>query len=192
MRTSFTAGFPISTFDSSLPSAICTSSTRFSGTKIRRMAVHFCPHLVVISFLTSLINRSNSGVPGTASSPSTVQLSESASILKGTDSSMMRGCAFNCRPVEAEPVKVTTSCDSTVSRIVLALPQISCSAPSGKIPDSMISRTTTSVRKEVAVAGFTTAGTPAIQLTAHFSNMPQTGKLKALMWIATPRFGTMM
>ncbi len=42
------------------------------------------------------------------------------------------------------------------------------------------------------MAGFTTAGTPAIQFTAHFSSMPQMGKLKALMCTATPSFGTMM
>ena len=40
--------------------------------------------------------------------------------------------------------------------------------------------------------GFTTAGTPAIKFTAIFSNIPHTGKLNALIWIATPSFGTIM
>ena len=66
---------------------------------------------------------------------------------------------------------------------------INCKAPSGKIPDSIIARTTVSVKKDVIVAGFTIAGTPANKLTATFSNIPQTGKLKALICIATPRFG---
>jgi hypothetical protein len=51
----------------------------------------------------------------------------------------------------------------------------------GKIPDASIRRTTDSVRKEVTVAGFTTAGIPASKLTAIFSSIPQTGKLKALI-----------
>src|SRR5690554_2417304 len=127
-----------------------------------------------------------------ASSPKIEAFNESASIVKGTASSIILGCAFNIRPVDAEPVNVTTSCDSTVSNIVLADPVISCRAPSGSIPEAIISRTTASVKNEVLVAGLTTAGTPAIQFTAHFSNIPQTGKLKALMCTATPRFGTII
>ncbi|MEM9633628.1 MAG: Rieske 2Fe-2S domain-containing protein, partial [Pseudomonadota bacterium] len=65
-----------------------TSSTKSLGTIILRIAVHFCPDLTVISFLTSLINKSNSGVPGTASRPKTDAFKESASIVKGTDSSI--------------------------------------------------------------------------------------------------------
>ena len=34
-----------------------------------------------------------------------------------------------------------------------------------------------------------TTGTPATKAGANFSSGPQTGKLKALMWIATPRSG---
>ena len=148
---------------------------------IRRIAVHFCPHLMVISLRTSLMKISNSGVPGMASSPKIHAFNESASILKGTDSLIILECAFNNLPVVAEPVNVTTSCESTVSKIVLAEPDINCSAPSGSILEAIISRTTASVRKEVLVAGFTIAGTPAIQLAAHFSNIPQTGKLNALI-----------
>ena len=44
----------------------------------------------------------------------------------------------------------------------------------------------------VAIAGFTTAGTPAIKFTAIFSSIPHIGKLKALICIATPCFGTIM
>ena len=42
------------------------------------MAVHFCPALVVISLRTSLMNRSNSGVPGVESKPRIEQFKESA------------------------------------------------------------------------------------------------------------------
>ena len=72
--------------ESLFPSAIWTSSTNFSGTIILRTAVHFCPAFTVISLCTSFMKRSNSGVPGTASSASTEQLRESASILNGTAS----------------------------------------------------------------------------------------------------------
>ena len=83
--------------------------------------------------------------------------------------------------MEAEPVNVTTSSLVTLSRIPLAEPQINCKLPSGKICEAMISLTTTSAKKLVAVAGFTIAGTPAKRLTAIFSNIPQTGKLNALI-----------
>ncbi len=169
------------TFERAFPSAICTSSTNFSGTITRRIAVHFCPHFTVISFRTSLIKRSNSGVPGAASSPKTEAFKLSASIVNGTASSIILLCAFSILPVVADPVNVTTSWDSTLSRIVLAEPVISCKAPSGNIFEAIISRTTASVKKEVFVAGLTTAGTPAIQLTAHFSSIPQTGKLNAFI-----------
>ncbi len=67
IRTPSTWGSPMTVFSRRLPRAICTSSTKFSGTIILRIAVHFCPHLTVISLWTSLTKRSNSGVPGTAS-----------------------------------------------------------------------------------------------------------------------------
>ena len=120
-------------------------------------------------------------IPGTASSPSTEQLSESASMLKETAFSISLGLAFNIIPVEADPVKVTISPVSTWLIIPLALPQINCKLPSGKILESTISRTIISVRKQVIVAGFTIAGTPAIRFTAIFSSIPQIGKLNAFI-----------
>ena len=45
-----------------------------AGAMARRIAVHFCPALTVISVATSLTNRSNSGVPGAASGPSSEAL----------------------------------------------------------------------------------------------------------------------
>ena len=93
-----------------------------------------------------MINKSNSGVPGTASSPKIEAFKESDSIVKGTASLIILGCAFNILPIAAEPVKVTTSCDSTVSNMVLTVPFIICSAPSGKIPDAIISLATASAK----------------------------------------------
>ena len=49
-----------------------------------------------------------------------------------------------------------------------------------------------SVRYDVTVAGLTIAGIPARKVGASFSSIPQQGKLKALMWTATPSSGTQM
>ena len=54
------------------------------------------------------------------------------------------------------------------------------------MPDSMMRRTTSSVRYAVWLAGFTIVGSPARKAGASFSSMPQTGKLKALICTATP------
>ena len=111
------SGLPMVTRLKAFAKALCTSSAKDSGTIMRRMAVHFCPHFTVISFLTSLTKRLNSSVPGLASSPSTDALSESASIVKGTACSTMLGCCLSFLPVAAEPVKVTTSCISMWSKM---------------------------------------------------------------------------
>ncbi|MNJ73292.1 hypothetical protein D3C77_700710 [compost metagenome] len=76
---------------------------------MRRIAVHFCPALLVISRLTSLINSANSGISGVTSSPSTQQFNESASMVKAMDFSSRRGWERSFCPVCAEPVKVTAS-----------------------------------------------------------------------------------
>ena len=155
---------------------------------MRRIAVHFCPALVVISRTTSRINRANSGCSGVTSSPSTQQFSESASMVKGTDFATRFGCTRSCCPVCAEPVKVTTSWLSRWSSRSPAPPQIRLIAPSGTRPLSMMAFTIAWVSWAVAVAGLMIAGIPASQVGASFSNMPQQGKLKALMCTATPDF----
>ena len=76
----------------------------------RRMAVHFCPALTVISRATSLTNRSNSGVPGAASGPRIEALRLSRSAMKRTLSRAMTGWVWSFIAVAAEPVKETTSC----------------------------------------------------------------------------------
>ena len=59
------------------------------------------------------MNMSNSGMLGVTSGPKTVAFKLSASILNGTDSWINLGCDLSICPVEAEPVNVTMSCDST-------------------------------------------------------------------------------
>ncbi len=72
------------------------------------------------------------------------------------------------------------------------MPTINCTAPSGKICDSIISLNMACARYEVDVAGLTIAGTPARIVGASFSSIPQHGKLNALMWTATPVSGVRM
>ena len=61
-----------------------TPSRCWRGTMARRIAVHFCPALVVISRATSLTKRSNSSSSGVTSGARIAQFNESASAVKGT------------------------------------------------------------------------------------------------------------
>src|SRR5271155_6115494 len=63
-------------------------------------------------------------------------------------------------------------------------------APSGRIPDFMMSSAILWVSQAVGDAGFTTMGTPASKAGAAFSHRPQAGKLKALMKMAAPFAGS--
>ena len=112
----------------------------------RRMAVHFWPALVVISFATSFTNRSNSSSSGLTSGPRMAQLSESASALKGMLFFTKLGCTRNLAAVSAEPVKVTTSDTSSLSSKSPVPPITNCKLPSGNKPESNIKRTAASVR----------------------------------------------
>ncbi len=56
----------------------------------------------------------------------------------------MVGCDLSRRPVSADPVKVTTSWPVRCSNRSPTPPQMSCRAPSGRMPDSSMSRTTRS------------------------------------------------
>ncbi len=103
---------------------------------------------------------------------------------------MTRGWLLSLRPVAAEPVKVTTSWQVRWSSKSPTPPQMIWSAPSGRIPASSMTRASRSVRNDVTVAGLTIAGIPARNVGASFSSIPQHGKLKALMWTATPSSGT--
>ena len=152
----------------------------------RRIAVHFWPALTVISVTTPLTNRSNSGSSAVTSVPRIEQLSESASMPSWTPPCSTDGCCRRWAPVAAEPVNATESCAPSSSSRPAGLPQSSWSEPSGRMPDSMIRRTTRSVRYAVWLAGLTMLGSPARKAGASFSSMPQTGKLNALIWTATP------
>ena len=158
----------------------------FSGTITRRIAVHFWPALTVISVTTPLTNRSNSGSSAVTSGPRIEQFSESASTPRVTPPWITLVWVRSRPAVCAEPVNATWSCTVSSSSRLPALPESSCSEPSGRRPDSMIRRTTSSVRYAVWLAGFTIVGIPARNAGASFSSIPQTGKLNALIWTATP------
>ena len=114
-----------------------TASRCWRGTMARRMAVHFWPALTVISRATSLTNRSNSSSSGVTSGARMAQFSESASALNGMLWRTTFGCTRSLAAVSAEPVKVTTSRPSRRSSRSPVEPITSCSAPAGRMPESL-------------------------------------------------------
>ena len=84
IRTPSILGSPIFVLSRREEIPFCTSSIKSSGTIIRLIAVHFWPAFTVISLTVSLINKSNSAVPGFACKPKTVAFKESASKLNET------------------------------------------------------------------------------------------------------------
>ncbi len=102
-------------------------------------------------------------------------------MLKRTECATMARLSLSICPVAAEPVNATASCSATCDNRSPALPHTSCTAPAGRMLASMMERNTASVRKLVAVAGFTMHGMPASSAGASFSIIPHTGKLNALM-----------
>ncbi|MND20560.1 hypothetical protein D3C80_108930 [compost metagenome] len=146
MRTPSSDGSPTTTLASRSRRRVATASMCLAGTMARRMAVHFCPALVVISRTTSLMYRSNSSLSGVTSGPRMAQFSESASAVNGTELRTRFGVTRNLAAVSAEPVKVTTSWPCRRSSRSPVLPITSCRLPSGNSPDAFISRTTASVR----------------------------------------------
>ena len=156
----------------------------------RRIAVHFCPALTVISVATSLTNRSNSGVPGAASGPSSEALRLSRSATKRTDSRAITGCVCSFSAVEAEPVKLTMSWHGQMVEQVAdaADDQLDRARRQDVRLDHDLERGFGTDRPS-RDAGFTIAGTPASRVGASFSSIPHTGKLNALMCTAAPCSG---
>ena len=146
IRTDSSPGSPTVIVESLAVIASVISSATAAGTITRRIAVHFWPALAVISVTTPLTKRSHSGSPDVTSGPSTEQLSESASTWSVTPPCSTDGCWRRMPAVWAEPVKATESCTPRWSSRSPAEPESSCSEPSGRMPDSMIRRTTSSVR----------------------------------------------
>ncbi len=126
--------------------ASMTASTDASGTIARRMAVHFCPALVVISTTSCFTYASNSGVPATASVPSTDALIESVSLVNRTPPVCTESFARSFSAVDADPVKATRSPRRRWSKRSGTLPETSWSVPSGSSPDSTRMRTNASAR----------------------------------------------
>ena len=178
-------------FREPLARAPAATASRYSaGAMARRIAVHFCPALTVISVATSLTNRSNSGVPGAASGPSSEALRLSCSATKRTDSRMTTGwvrslSAVDGRAGEADHVlagqmveQVADAADDQLDRARRQHVRFDHDPERGFGTD-----------RRSADAGFTIAGTPASRVGASFSSIPQTGKLKALMCTAAPCSG---
>ena len=190
MRVSACRGSPTLVVLSFPESASATASAISAGTKMRRIAVHFCPALTVISRTVSRTKASNAAPAGEASGASNAALMLSASIFTGTFLATALGCPRTRAAVSAEPVKATRSSLVSASRSPPALPQRRLSAPAGKAPAAITSLIMACAKSAVAEAGLARTGTPASSDTAAFSHSPQLGKLKALMCTATPRRGT--
>ena len=162
MRTSGFAGLPTVIFASRAVIASMTASAIASGTIARRIAVHFWPALTVISVTTPLTNRSNSGSSAVTSGPRIEQFSESASTPSGDAAVQHVGVgaqqAGGVRRA-GERHRVLHGRARRAGR--RRCRDSSCSEPSGRRPDSMIRRTTSSVRYAVWLAGFTIVGRPA-------------------------------
>ncbi|OQB99669.1 MAG: hypothetical protein BWX79_03073 [Alphaproteobacteria bacterium ADurb.Bin100] len=144
--TPSTDGSPTTTLARRAAMRSATASRCWRGTMARRMAVHFWPALMVISRTTSLTNRSNSSSSGVTSGARMAAFSESASALNGMLWRTTFGCTRSLAAVSAEPVKVTTSRPSRRSSRSPVEPITSCSAPAGRMPDSLTMRTMASVR----------------------------------------------
>src|SRR5438270_430279 len=84
MRVSACRGSPILVPLSFSASASATASAFPAGTKMRRIAVHFCPAFTVISRTTSRRKASKAALPGEDSGASSAALMLSASMFTGT------------------------------------------------------------------------------------------------------------
>ena len=114
----------------------------------------------------------------------------SASMLTGTFFATTLAWPRTRAAVSAEPVKATTSSEVSASNRLPAPPQSRLRAPSGSTLAAITSLTIACASRAVEDAGLASTGTPASSDTAAFSHRPQLGKLNALMWMATPRRGT--
>ena len=146
IRTDSSPGLPTVMVESRAVIASATWSATASGTITRRIAVHFWPALAVISVTTPLTKRSHSGSSAPTSGPRIEQLRESASTWRESPPCSTDGCWRRMPAVWAEPVKATESWTPRWSSRSPAEPDSSCREPSGRMPDSMMRRTTSSVR----------------------------------------------
>ena len=84
MRVSLARGSPTLVPLSLAASASATASAFSAGTKMRRIAVHFCPAFTVISRTTSRTKASKAAPPGDEPGASSAALMLSASMFTGT------------------------------------------------------------------------------------------------------------
>ena len=147
IRTPSAAGLPTVVLASRADAASTTASRCCAGTNARRIAVHFCPALTVISATRPLTYRSNSGVPGAASGPRIDRFSESASPVNRTLRATRSGCVRSFAAVDAEPVNPTLSCSVRWSNRSPRPPATNCTEPAGSRPESTISSTSFAVEE---------------------------------------------
>ena len=91
MRTASLRGLPTLVLASRAEIASAAAPYSASGTKMRRMAVHFWPDFCVISRATSLASSSKASLPGATPSSSSALLTLSASMLTRTGTLRHRG-----------------------------------------------------------------------------------------------------
>ena len=77
--------------------------------KMRRIAVHFCPALSVISRTTSFTNNPNSSESGATPGARMIAFRLSASMFRRIERATTFGCVLMRAAVAAEPVKQITS-----------------------------------------------------------------------------------
>ena len=192
MRTDSLRGLPTLVLTKRALMACAAAAYRASGTKTRRMAVHFWPDFTVISRATSLASKSKDSLPAASPGKSNAEFRLSASMFTRTECCVTAGCERITAAVSADPVNDRTSKDFSWSSRPAELPQMTDRAPAGRMPASTTSRTMRCVSQAVAVAGLMMTGTPESRAGAAFSHRPQEGKLKALMKRASPRVGHRM
>ena len=145
MPVAASRGSPMVVAARRVESAFATTSAIASGTISRRVAVHFCPAFAVISRCASVTKRSNSGDPSPASAPRIDAFRLSCSAVNRVPARSRRGFERNVNAVSADPVNATTSCPPSRSSMSPREPATSCTAPSGRMPDSTTSRKHASV-----------------------------------------------
>jgi hypothetical protein len=91
MRVSAARGSPTLVPLSLAASASATAFASPAGTKMRRIAVHFCPALTVISRTTSRTKASKAALPAVEPGASNAALMLSASMFTGTLRATMLG-----------------------------------------------------------------------------------------------------
>ena len=129
MRVSAARGSPTLVALSLAASASATASACAAATKMRRIAVHFCPAFTVISRTTSRTKASKAAPPARRAGRQQRRVDAVGLDVHRHALGHDIGMAAHARAVSAEPVNATTSSEPSASRRSPAPPQIRLSAP---------------------------------------------------------------